>query len=82
MADDVQGVTPERLRSFVERVETLTAERREVQGQIKDVLAEAKSEGFDPKTIRKLVALRAKRPHERQEEEALLETYKAAIGLA
>lgn len=81
MADDVAGVTPERLRSFIERVENLEDEKRAVQEQIKEVLAEAKGEGFDIKIIRKILQLRRKKPHERQEEEELLEVYKAALGM-
>ncbi|MEK0084241.1 DUF2312 domain-containing protein [Benzoatithermus flavus] len=81
MADDVAGITPDRLRSFVERIENLEDEKRAVQEQIKEVLAEAKGEGFDVKILRKILQLRRKKPHERKEEEELLEVYMAALGM-
>jgi uncharacterized protein (UPF0335 family) len=81
MADDVAGITPDRLRSFIERVENLEDEKRAVQEQIKEVLAEAKGEGFDVKILRKILQIRRKKPHERQEEEELLEVYMTALGM-
>ena len=78
---DVQGVTGDRLKSFVERLETLEDEKREVAEQMKEVLAEAKGEGFDTKIIRQLLRLRKMKPHDRMEQEELLEVYKAAIGM-
>ncbi len=78
---DVGGVTAERLRSFIERVERLEEEKSEVQEQIKEVLSEAKGEGFDVKILRQLIRLRKMKPHDRAEQDALLETYKAAIGM-
>ena len=81
MADDVAGITPDRLRSFVERIENLEDEKRAVQEQIKEVLAEAKGEGYDVKILRKILQLRRKKPHERKEEEELLEVYMAALGM-
>ncbi len=79
---DAGGVTSERLRSFIERVEKLEEEKLEVQEQIKEVLGEAKGEGFDVKIIRQLIRLRKMKPHDRAEQEELLETYKAALGMA
>ena len=78
---DVQGVTGDRLKSFVERLETLEDEKREVAEQIKEVFAEAKGEGFDIKVMRQLLKLRKMKPHDRSEQEELLEVYKAAIGM-
>lgn len=78
---DVQGVTGDRLKSFIERLENLEEEKREVSEQIKDVFAEAKGEGFDIKTMRQLLKLRKMKPHDRSEQEELLEVYKAAIGM-
>jgi len=69
------------LRSFIERVETLTTERQEVGAHIRDVLSEAKMQGFDPRIIRKVVSLRGKSRAARQEEEALLDLYAHAAGL-
>ncbi len=69
-----------RLRSLVERIERLETEKRERAEDIKDIYAEAKSSGFDPKTLRKLVSDRRKEPAEVEEQEALLEVYRRALG--
>ena len=74
-------VAGDQLKSIIERVERLEEEKREVAEQIKEVYAEAKSNGFDAKTIRKVVSLRKKNTEERQEEEALLDLYLAALGM-
>ena len=74
-------VTGDQLKSIIERVERLEEEKKEVAEQIKEVYAEAKSNGFDAKTIRKVVSLRKKNTEERQEEEALLDLYLAALGM-
>ncbi len=79
---DVGGIARDRLRSFVERIERLEEEKREVQEQIKEVYAEAKADGFDVKVMRQLIRLRRMKPHERGEQEELLELYKSAIGMA
>jgi uncharacterized protein (UPF0335 family) len=79
---DTGGVSAEQLRSFIERLERLEEEKREVQEQIKDVFAEAKNEGFDIKIMRELLKLRRMKPHDRSEQEELLEVYKTAIGMA
>lgn len=78
---DHGGVSADQLKSFVERVERLEEEKAEVQEQIKDVYAEAKGEGFDVKTMRQIVRLRKMKPHDRVEQEELLELYKSAIGI-
>lgn len=75
------GVAAEELRQFIERIETLEEEKRVVAEQIKDVMAEAKARGFDTKAMRTLVRLRAKKPQEREEEEAILDLYKSALGM-
>jgi len=69
------------LQSVVERIEKLEDERAILAEDIKDVYVEAKGNGFDPKIIKKLVALRKKDPSKVAEEEALLDTYKAALGM-
>jgi uncharacterized protein (UPF0335 family) len=76
------NVTGDRLRSFIDRLETLADERQGVQDQIKEVFGEARGEGFDIKIIRMLLRLRRMKPHERAETEELLALYKAAIGMA
>ena len=75
------NVSAEQLRLFIERIETLEEEKRGIADDIKDVYAEAKGTGFDTKTMRTLIRLRKMERSARQEAEALLETYKAAIGL-
>jgi uncharacterized protein (UPF0335 family) len=69
------------LKAIVERIERLEEEKSEVAGQIKEVYAEAKGNGFDAKTLRKIVSLRKKDTEERQEEEALLDLYMHALGM-
>ena len=69
------------LKSIIERVERLEEEKKEVADQIKEVYAEAKANGFDAKTIRKVVSLRKMRTEEREEEEALLDLYLSALGM-
>ncbi len=79
---DAQGIAADRLKQIVEKVERLEDERREIAEQIKDVLAEAKSDGFDVRILRQLLRLRRMKPHDRTEQEELLELYKAALGMA
>lgn len=79
---DTGGVAVERLTSFIERLERLEDEKRDTADQIKDVFAEAKGEGFDIKTMRQVLKLRRLKPHDRSEQEELLEVYKAALGMA
>lgn len=74
-------ITEAELRQFIEQIETLEAEKKAVAEQIKEVMAEAKGRGYDAKTIRKVVALRRLRRDELAEQEALLETYRAAVGV-
>lgn len=78
---DAQGIAGEQLRNLIEKVERLEEEKREVAEQIKEVMAEAKGEGFDVKVIRKLLSLRRMKPHDRVEQDELLELYKSAIGM-
>jgi uncharacterized protein (UPF0335 family) len=74
-------VAADELRSFIERYERLEAEKKDIADQQKEVMAEAKSRGYDTKALRKLVALRKKDPHVVSEEEAVLEVYKDALGM-
>jgi uncharacterized protein (UPF0335 family) len=69
------------LRGLVERIERLEEEKKAIAGDIKEVYAEAKGNGFDTKVLRKVVSLRRKDQAERQEEEAMLEVYLAALGM-
>ncbi|USI71632.1 DUF2312 domain-containing protein [Sphingomonas morindae] len=80
MSDD--NIAADQLRLFIERVERLEEEKTGIAGDIKDVYLEAKSQGYDPKTMRQIVRLRKMEKNARDEAEALLETYKAALGLS
>ena len=75
-------VSAEQLRLFIERIERLEEEKKGIADDIKDVYGEAKSTGFDVKTMRTIVKLRKMEKHHRDEAEALLDVYKTALGLA
>lgn len=85
MADDItessQTVAAGQLRAFIERIERLEEEKKTIADDIKEVYAEAKGTGFDTAAIRQLIRLRKKDQNERQEEEAILDLYKAALGM-
>jgi uncharacterized protein (UPF0335 family) len=69
------------LRAFVERVERLEEEKRALAGDIKDVYAEAKGNGFDVKILRKIVSIRKQDNEKRREEEEILDLYLTALGM-
>ncbi|MGK2284846.1 DUF2312 domain-containing protein [Pedomonas sp. V897] len=69
------------LRQLIERVERLEEEKKGIAEDIREVFAEAKAQGFDVKTMRQVIKLRSMEKHKRQEAEALLETYMAALGM-
>jgi len=75
------NVAASQLKAFIERIERLEEEKKGIASDIKDVYAEAKANGYDIKTMRAIVKLRAMDKDKRQEAEALLETYKAALGI-
>ena len=75
------SVSADQLRLLVERKERLLEEKRGIGDDIKDLDAEIKSTGFDLKTVNKCIALRKMEKHHRDEAEALLDTYRAALGL-
>ena len=76
-----ENVSAEQLRLFIERIERLEEDKKGLADDIKDVYAEAKGTGFDAKTMRAIVRLRKMEKAARQEAEALLDTYKTALGL-
>ena len=84
MAEDVTsaGVAADELKSFVERVERLEEEKAGTTGDIKDVFAEMKGRGFDVKAVRQILRIRKKDHAERQEEDAMLDLYLQALGMA
>ncbi|WP_221792733.1 DUF2312 domain-containing protein [Aquisediminimonas sediminicola] len=75
-------IAADQLRLFIERIERLEEEKRGISDDIKDVYNEAKSNGFDAKAMRAIVRLRKMEKNARDEAEAILETYKAALGMA
>ncbi len=79
---DVGGIGADRLRSFIERIERLEEEKAALTADIREVYAEAKGEGFDAKIMRQIVRLRKMDNNDRQEQEAILDLYKAALGMA
>ncbi|MDT8856441.1 DUF2312 domain-containing protein [Paracoccaceae bacterium Fryx2] len=79
---DSYAVTADELRHFVERAEQLEAEKKSLGEQEKELFAEAKGRGYDTKVMRKIIALRKRKPDDLAEEESLLELYKAALGMA
>ncbi len=81
-AIDSNAVNGGHLRAFIERIEKLEEEKRAIAEDIKDVYAEAKGTGFDPKIMRKIVSLRRQDKNKRQEEEEILDLYMSALGMA
>ena len=76
------SIAADELRLLIERIERLEDEKKAIADDVRDVYAEAKSRGYDPKTMRAIVRLRKMESNDRQEAEALLDTYKAALGLS
>lgn len=75
-------VTADELRQFVERIERLITEKQDIGQQEKEVFAEAKARGYDTKVMRKIISLRKRDSDDISEEEAVLEMYKEALGMA
>ena len=80
-ADQNTAVAASQLRSFIERIERLEEEKKTISDDIKEVYAELKGSGFDSKAVREVIRLRKKEDHERQEEEAMVQLYKNALGM-
>ena len=80
--DTSSSVAADQLKAFIERIERLEEEKAGIAGDIKDVYAEAKGTGFDVKALRSILRIRKKDHEERQEEEAILELYMQALGMA
>jgi uncharacterized protein (UPF0335 family) len=78
---DQQNVTEAELRQFIERAEQLASEKDDISEQEKELFAEAKGRGYDTKVMRKVIALRKRKPDDIAEEEAVLEVYKQALGM-
>ena len=74
--------TDDRLRLLIERIERLEEEKKGISDDIRDVYAEAKAVGYDPKIMRQIVRLRRMKPDDRSEQDMILDTYRAALGMA
>jgi len=81
MTNTAYAVTADELRQFIERVERLDAEKRDIADQVKDVMAEAKARGYDAGIIRKIVAIRKRAADDVAEENAVMEVYLSALGM-
>jgi uncharacterized protein (UPF0335 family) len=80
-AFNTESVAADQLKAFIERLERLEEEKLGIQGDIKDVFAELKGQGFDVKAVKALLKIRKQDHSERQEHEAILELYMQAVGL-
>ena len=76
------SIAADELRLLIERIERLEEEKKAIADDVRDVYAEAKARGYDAKIMRQIVRLRKMETHDRQEMEAILDTYKAALGLS
>lgn len=76
------GVAAGELRQFIERFERLESEKKDIADAQKEVMAEAKGRGYDTKVMRKVIALRKRDANDIAEEEAVLDMYKSALGMA
>ena len=79
--DRAYAVSADELRQFIERYEQLESEKKDVTEQQKELMAEAKGRGYDTKVMKKVVALRKRKPDDLAEEEAVLDMYKSALGM-
>ncbi|MBT6313895.1 MAG: DUF2312 domain-containing protein [Alphaproteobacteria bacterium] len=79
---DVGGITAEQLKAYMERIERLEEEKAAMAADIKEVFAEAKANGFDVKIMRQVLKLRKMDSNDRAEQEALLDLYMSALGMA
>ncbi len=75
------SATDDRLRLLIERIERLEEEKKGIADDVRDVYAEAKAVGYDTKIMRQIIKLRKMKPDERSEQDMVLETYKAALGM-
>ena len=75
------SVAQDQIKAFIERIERLEEEKAAIAGDIKEVYAEAKGNGFDTKVLRKIISIRKQDANERLEQEALLELYMSALGM-
>lgn len=81
MTEEVGGIAADRLRSLIERIERLEEEKTAIANDIRDIYAEAKSAGFDPKIMKVIIKLRKMNAADRDEQEFLTETYRKALDI-
>ena len=81
MTDQPHNVTADELRQFIEQFEQLESEKSDVTEAQKELMSEAVGRGYDGKVMKKIIALRKRKPDDIAEEEAMLEMYKAALGM-
>ena len=81
MSDSTGTLARDHLRAFIERIERLEEEKASLMEDIREVYAEAKGTGFDPKIMRQVVRIRKMEPDQRQEQEYVLDTYLSALGM-
>jgi uncharacterized protein (UPF0335 family) len=79
---ETEPVPGEEIRSFIERAEALEAQRKDLGEELKEVFAEAKGRGYDVKILKKIISLRKRDKDDIAEEEAILDLYKQALGMA
>ncbi|MDF2140089.1 DUF2312 domain-containing protein [Paenirhodobacter sp. CAU 1674] len=80
-SDAAYNVAADELRQFIEQFEHLEAEKKDIAEQQKDIMSEAKARGYDTKVLKKIVAMRKRDKNDLAEEEAILDIYKAALGM-
>lgn len=80
-ANDNYAVTADELRQFIERIEQLNAEKADIAEQVKEVFSEAKGRGYSTPIMREIIKLRKMKPDDAAEQEAILDTYKSALGM-
>lgn len=80
--DAAYSVAADELRQFIEQFEHLEAEKKDITEQQKDVMSEAKARGYDTKVMKKIIAMRKRDKNDLAEEEAIMDIYKAALGMA
>lgn len=78
---DNYAVTADELRQFIERIEQLNSEKADIAEQVKEVFSEAKSRGYSTPIMREIIKLRKMKPDDAAEQEAILDTYKSALGM-
>lgn len=80
--DQAYGVAADELRQFIEQFEQLEAEKKDITERQKEIMAEAKARGYDTAAMKKIIAMRKRDRDDLAEEEAILEMYKTALGMA